>query len=488
MSDPCGKLCVMATAWIDRTRDEDDAWFEVPAGPKLAAIIEETEIERLNGSQQISFLKACERMTSWAQAFSATSMAAALNTYQADAGTNGPGIDSRADDWAETEIAAALHVSPRTAAHRINTAVIITEHHRQIRTALYQGHITYSQATVIAEAIATIDRDNPHTAYDIGYDLLEAVLPTAGNYPPARLRERTRHLLDRIAPEAATTRRKKTLRERTQCNLWNDTDALTTLAITGMTLDIHALHQHLTAHAETLRDADITLTEEASGQHPGSQSVDGSEQIHGQPTNRTLGQWRVAAALHLAGIAPLGMAPSPTDSHTPSGKRDTPKLDIRIIIDLPTALSLANHPAHLPGYGPLDPDLARHLAASGTWTRWITDPITGHLLDDGNRRFPTAGLARYIHARDHRCDAPGCSRTRTLDIDHVPTYATNPHTAARTLSLACITHNRQRENAGWTTPESHTWTTQLGRTYTTIPYQPLPQPDPPPPEPDPPPF
>lgn len=455
----------MATGWVDVSDDTGLPWVGVPVGPLLAEVVAGIDVAELAGSHRVSFLAACEQVVAWAQAQSARAMASAMFAHTA---TFGPGVDaydSRIEDYGIAEIAAALHVSPATAGMRIHTARIMTEVHPQLAQALEDGQVTWSQAVVITDTLSSIRPTPGWESFDIGTEFLASVLPTAGQYPPARLRERCRHLLDRIAPQEAITRRKTAVKSQTGIHLWTGADGLATLGITGHVIDIQALKQRIHAHTHTLTNTDSPVA------HP-----------HGELADRTTGQWQVAALLNLVGLTPVGMPAADTDAHTIDGDPVIPGFDIRIVLDLPTALGLADNPGHLPGYGPLDPDLARELAASGDWTRWVTDPITGHLLDDGDRRFPTARLARYIKARDHRCNAPGCNRATNLDIDHIPTYASTRHTSATTLTRTCPGHNRSRDKAGWTTPAPNTWTTALGRTYYATGHQPLPQPDTPPPE------
>ena len=68
---------------------------------------------------------------------------------------------------------------------------------------------------------------------------------------------------------------------------------------------------------------------------------------------------------------------------------------VNIVIDLPTLLGLAEHPARLDGYGPIPADLARRLAADASWRRMITDPITRRLLDR-NPHLPARSPARRL--------------------------------------------------------------------------------------------
>jgi hypothetical protein len=476
----------MADAWIDTTPDTGTPWSEV-SGAELAMLIAGTDPTRLSGSETVEMLKACDRLTSWAQAQTARVTVAAAEAVgcELDKEPLFQGIEGREsrDRWVADELATALHIAPNTARYRLFHAQTIVVDHPRLIEALQSGHLTWSQSLVLSDAVRGISADTDERVQELGEALLDAVLPTADRYPPARLRERTRHLLMRLDAEAAAARRKKNVRERTGVHVWNDEDGLATLGITGPAIDIHALKKRIVDHADALKNAHEAHLAQNRDESP---LVDELGHIASPPEERNIGQWRLAAALAAVGLAPLGIPAASTDPTSVDGARTIPGLDIRIVIDLPTALGLAHNPADMPGYGPLDPDLARQLAASADWKRWITDPITGHLLDDGNRRLPTAALARFINARDARCDAPCCGRVARLDIDHIPTYAKARATRADTLTRTCVRHNRSREKARWFAPEQHTWVTALGRQYTTLGHQVLPAPDPP--DDEPPPF
>ena len=68
---------------------------------------------------------------------------------------------------------------------------------------------------------------------------------------------------------------------------------------------------------------------------------------------------------------------------TSCGRTGPPRIPVSVTVSLDTLLSLSNEPAELTGWGLLDPDTARELAADAEWTRWVCDPTTGHLLDVG---------------------------------------------------------------------------------------------------------
>ncbi|WP_187776488.1 HNH endonuclease signature motif containing protein [Antrihabitans cavernicola] len=56
-----------------------------------------------------------------------------------------------------------------------------------------------------------------------------------------------------------------------------------------------------------------------------------------------------------------------------SQKRRTPL--VQVSIDVATLLGLLSNPAYLEGYGPIDPALARELAADGTWQAMLTEAL-----------------------------------------------------------------------------------------------------------------
>ncbi|HVX42841.1 MAG TPA: HNH endonuclease signature motif containing protein, partial [Mycobacteriales bacterium] len=161
---------------------------------------------------------------------------------------------------------------------------------------------------------------------------------------------------------------------------------------------------------------------------------------------------------------------------------------IRVLISADT-LAGSDTPGELAGYGPIDADLARGLAADGLWQRFITDPITGALRDIDPKKYkPSPALKAYVQARDRTCRFPTCQTpAHQSDIDHTtrfhnghqPGTAENPGTAKDNLGVLCRRHHRLKDNPagrwkyrragdGWT----H-WTTPTGRTYNTEPEPPI---------------
>ncbi len=98
-----------------------------------------------------------------------------------------------------------------------------------------------------------------------------------------------------------------------------------------------------------------------------------------------------------------------------------------------------DHVAHLDGYGPLTPAVARALALGGTWSRLITDPETGIVRDIGRARYrPPADLADLVRARDRTCTRPGCAASASsCDLDHTIPWQHGGTTAEHNLAALC---------------------------------------------------
>ncbi|WP_184902507.1 HNH endonuclease signature motif containing protein [Amycolatopsis umgeniensis] len=165
-----------------------------------------------------------------------------------------------------------------------------------------------------------------------------------------------------------------------------------------------------------------------------------------------------------------------------------PRAHIHVYVDFLTLAGAREDPATLAGYGPIPDWLVREIAADpgSTWSRLITDPATGQLLEAGAGTYrPPASLARLIKARDRECTHPGCHRPAEFsEIDHITTWARNGKTDHHNCHGACKTHNLLKEEPGWTAEPTGnggmTITTPTGHTYHATPeplHEPRPEPE-----------
>ncbi|GAA1631708.1 HNH endonuclease signature motif containing protein [Georgenia ruanii] len=181
------------------------------------------------------------------------------------------------------------------------------------------------------------------------------------------------------------------------------------------------------------------------------------------------------------------------------------KPHIQVTIPAGTLLGLSDAPAELGGYGPIPAELAREIAADGTWHGLFTD-ATGCFTALGTTRYrPGADLSRQVIARDVTCTFPGCRQPAwKADLDHIASY--DPAVAEQLeqttkirLQALCRRHHNLKTTKFWSAARDETtgaihWTAPSGHTYTRAPPTPagaVTATGPPPgddPEDDPPPF
>lgn len=124
----------------------------------------------------------------------------------------------------------------------------------------------------------------------------------------------------------------------------------------------------------------------------------------------------------------------------------------------------------------LTPDEARTLALTpgSTLYRLLTDPATGTLIERSTTAYRFDGPMRaHIIAADVFCRAPGCLRPATMaQIDHVQEYGTpGGHTCITNGQPLDAPHHDLKTKNHWDAVlhanRDVTWTTLLGRIYTT---------------------
>lgn len=107
--------------------------------------------------------------------------------------------------------------------------------------------------------------------------------------------------------------------------------------------------------------------------------------------------------------------------------------------------------AELAGYGPVPAGMAAWIAAAApSWTRVLTHPITGVVLDHDRTTYavPT-DLRRRLADRDGTCRFPGCRRIADrCELDHTLAWAEGGTTAADNLAHLCPPHHRLKHRHG----------------------------------------
>lgn len=134
-----------------------------------------------------------------------------------------------------------------------------------------------------------------------------------------------------------------------------------------------------------------------------------------------------------------------------------------------------DEPGILEGYGPIDAETARRLAAHApSFYRILTHPVSGTVLDiDRSKYRPPADLKRMVGIKDVVCSFPGCGRpARECDIDHIVAWADDGRTAETNLAILCRHHHRLKHETNWTVERAQgvsTWTSPTGAVRTSDP-------------------
>jgi hypothetical protein len=192
------------------------------------------------------------------------------------------------------------------------------------------------------------------------------------------------------------------------------------------------------------------------------------------------------------GAAPRADAgiPAPSDATTcglPAWLAGV-RADVVLTVPVLSLLGCSDEPAELEGFGPIDLETARMLAANApSFVRVLTHPETGAVLSVGRDRYRIPeDLRRAVQTRDVTCRFPGCRRpARRCDVDHLQAWADGGATDEGNLECLCEKHHRLKHEMGWT-PALHAggtvrWRSPLGFTYWTEPggvWPPRPAPPP----------
>ncbi len=125
---------------------------------------------------------------------------------------------------------------------------------------------------------------------------------------------------------------------------------------------------------------------------------------------------------------------------------------VHVTVPVLTLIGESDAPGLLDGYGPIDADTARRLAARApSFTRILTHPVSGTVLDVDRRSYrPPADLERWLQVRDGTCRFPGCNRAaRRSDIDHTLDWNDGERTAFDNLAHLCAAHHHLKHETSW---------------------------------------
>jgi hypothetical protein len=408
--------------------------------PVLAGALAGLDPDTLDGETRVDLIRAWQRMAAWVDAQQQVALAAVVAATE-DCGLTG--------DDARHEVGVALRLSPGSAYDKVQQAAALTGRLTDTLAALGRGQISGLQATTITKMLTNLDDT-------VAAAVQAAVLATAPEQTLAQMKSTLREAIIAADPAGAAARAETAKAGRGLTKNPAD-DAMAELHALLPATDAELVWAELTARAHTEQNR---LKHEGLDQ-PGIDALRADALVD--------------AVLNPPSTAP-GTGTSDDDAATgqgdPRSTGGSARVQLRVTIDLPTLLGLANNPAELAGHGPIPPQLARELAGDADWIRFTTDPQTGELLDLAPRRYrPSRRLAAFIRARQPQCTWPGCNQpSERCDIDHSHDFAKGGPTCRCNLGPFCRQHHNAKTHGRWQYrrhPDgSGTLTSPLRKTYT----------------------
>ena len=405
----------------------------------------------LSKPRRIDYLAALEKQSGWLQAL----MQNAIVAVAGDQPTEAESMWSGVDDAEREEVASALRLSPNTAQIRIDVARTLTNHLPITCSALATGEISAAHATVIAkESAEIISRGAPESVIK---EIEEKALAHAEFHTPSQVANKVRATIAKLAPtefEDAVS----LARDSRKVSLYPEADGMCTLVALLPAQDAQTIMLAIDKLARIDSNKVNLADNDGSTKDSGTKSVNNS-----QIDNRNIDMKRADALTQLASAYLSSSMEENLNHRRP--------VTVNLTIDLPTLLGLANNPGQLAGYGAIPATVARELAADAKWRRFITDPITGNLIDYGRQSYePPQDLKDFLIARDQTCRFPGCRQSaRRSDIDHAQAWDDGGKTSADNLGILCRRHHQMKTHGGWrlisNADGSCEWISPLGKKY-----------------------
>jgi hypothetical protein len=329
-----------------------------------------------------------------------------------------------------SELACTLRMPQRTAQTLIAECRALADDLPATRAALGEGTISYRHAQALIGQAWTVP-DEAKAAFET------ALLRSAGTLTASKLKYKARVLRERLHPETIRARHEKSVADR-KVFFDPQVDGMASLSLYDTVEKVQAAFERVTLAALSLQGPD-------------------------EP--RTLSQLRadVFADVILDGVTPSGVG---------KGIRGA----VQVTVPVFTLMGLSEEPGYLEGYGPIDPETARRIAAGApSFTRLLTHPETGAVLSVGKTRYKVPkDLKRYLRVRDETCRFPGCNRPAAhSDLDHSLDWQFDGRTEHDNLAHLCPSDHALKSETGWSLTHLGDgrldWTSPTGRHFTSEP-------------------
>ncbi len=403
-----------------------------PAG--LCGRVVLTGLEALDNSDTADALKKLAGLRSWIDAIEARIVAALADRTRDEVLHRFPS-GNRAEDMAQSvaasEVAFTLNIPERTAHRLVEESVQLTAKHSATLEALEAGSISRRHAILIADESLGM----PPNAVPL---FERALLDQAQGMTVAKLARRARRLREEHHPQTLRFRKVKAEAER-HVELQPDDDGMAWLHVYLPAEQACGIYQRLTSTARKVKTPDEprTLTQLRADVFVDLLTHDCTTNEHSAWRGITAHVNVTVPVLALLDVLGEDTGVPEDDSagvHETPGGRAGGNMD-------PHGL---NQFAELEGYGPIDTATAARLAAHApSFTRILTHPVTGSVLDVGRETYrPPKHLQDWVRARDRTCRHPGCNRAAVAcEIDHTVPWARGGTTSHFNLACLCPKHH-----------------------------------------------
>ena len=337
------------------------------------------------------------------------------------------------------EIALRTASSPHGLQWRMSTAWELIHVQPRVQRGLERGDFSLQHAR---EILRFTDRLSGEALEQY----LDTALELAQRMSPVRLRQKLRLLLATLNPESVDAQKREAFEQRcVRVNTFDDGSAQ--LVIDGPAPLIVAISDRVRQIAERViqLDRESSCPETEAAPEPFTPA---------RASDATLMQREADVAIELLLSGNLGVA-DPKHPEASIGARVTGQVRVTVPMH---ALANPGHGdtdgentrgaapfranfAELDGYGPIDLDSARQLAAvAPSWDILRVERFRGVLSSEKYR--PTAQLRQHVAARDQHCRFPFCSKPpHRCEIDHTLGWAEGGATDSDNLSLLCKAHH-----------------------------------------------
>ncbi|SEB67636.1 HNH endonuclease [Paramicrobacterium humi] len=344
------------------------------------------------------------------------------------------------------ELAAKMRLSQPMITSMLGTAETLTTELPATLEALGEGVITYQHArTLIDQATGLSTQDR--AAFE------QVALKLAKTSTPPQFKNKALALRESLHPETSTERHEAAAEDR-RVEHWNAPDGMGWLALYAPVEVTQSIFNACHTTAKSLRKT-------------------GDQRTIGQLTADVFTD---AAMLGLT--TGIGTGGSSDDSGEGAGvpvfagRDGAIRPTVHVTVPVMTLLGHSEEPAELDGYGPINPETARRLAAQApSFTRLLTHPETGAVLSVGRDRYAVpADLRKTIEVRDKVCGFPGCNRSaRQCDVDHILAWQDGGETDLENLNCLCRRHHVLKHSSTWQVQRDDDgtiiWTSPLGQKY-----------------------